>query len=109
MALAWSEFGRRGADRIGFVERVPALRDLFGQRWYIDRGYRWLLDHVLYDVFSRFCARNDQKVIDGAVDGLATVTAAAGGRVSRLHGATVQQRLMVVFASIVFLAFYFFV
>ena len=32
---------------VGFVERVPALRDLFGQRWYIDRVYRWLLDHVL--------------------------------------------------------------
>jgi NADH-quinone oxidoreductase subunit L len=109
VALAWSEFGRRGATQVGFVERVPALRDLFGQRWYIDRGYRWLLDHVLYNGFSRFCARNDQKVIDGAVDGLATVTAAAGGRVSRLHGATVQHRLMVVFASIVFLAFYFFV
>ena len=61
-------------------------------------------------MFSRFCARNDQKVIDGAVDGLATVTAAAGGRVSLLHsGPWCSHRLMVVFASIVFLAFYFFV
>jgi NADH-quinone oxidoreductase subunit L len=109
VALAWKEFGRRGAAQVGFVERVPALRELFSQRWYIDRVYRWLLDHVLYNGFSRFCARNDQKVIDGAVDGLAAATSAAGERVSRLHGATVQHRLMVVFASIVFLAFYFFV
>jgi NADH-quinone oxidoreductase subunit L len=109
VALAWSEFGRRGAAQVGFVERVPALRELFANRWYIDRAYRWLLDHVVYDVFSRLCARNDQKVIDGAVDGLAESTAAAGGRMSLLHTGMVQYRLMVVFVSLVCLAFYFFV
>jgi NADH-quinone oxidoreductase subunit L len=109
VALAWTEFGRRGAAQIGFVERVPAVRDLFAERWYIDRIYRWLLDRVVYNVFSRLCARNDQKVIDGAVDGLAGSTAAAGGRMSLLHTGMVQYRLMVVFVSLVFLAIYFFV
>jgi NADH-quinone oxidoreductase subunit L len=109
VALAWAEFGRAGADRVGFVERLPALRELFAQRWYLDRIYRWLLDHVLYGVFSRLCARSDQKVIDGAVDGLAVATGAAGGGMSRLHGAMVQSRLTAIFAAIVFLAFYFFV
>jgi NADH-quinone oxidoreductase subunit L len=109
VALAWAEFGRHCAARVGFVERVPALGELFAQRWYIDRAYRWLLDHVLYGIFSRFCARNDQKVIDGAVDGLAVAAGAAGGRMSRLHGAMLQSRLTAIFAAIVFLAFYFFV
>jgi NADH-quinone oxidoreductase subunit L len=106
---AWIEFGRRGAAQIGFVERSAPLLALFSNRWYIDRAYRWLLDQVVYRVFSRLCARNDQKIIDGAVDGLGHATAAAGGLMSILHTGMVQYRLIVVFASLLFLAIYFFV
>ena len=107
--LAWFEFGRPGAEQIGFVERVAPLHALFSDRWYIDRAYRWLLDQIVYRMFSRLCARNDQKVIDGAVDGLGQATAAAGGLMSVLHTGMVQYRLIVVFVSIVFMAIYFFV
>jgi NADH:ubiquinone oxidoreductase subunit 5 (subunit L)/multisubunit Na+/H+ antiporter MnhA subunit len=107
--LAWFEFGRRGAEQIGFVERVAPLHALFSDRWYIDRAYRWLLDNIVYKVFSSLCARNDQKVIDGAVDGLGQATAAAGGLMSVLHTGMLQYRLMVVFVSIVFMAIYFFI
>jgi NADH-quinone oxidoreductase subunit L len=107
--LAWLEFGRRGAAQVGFVDRIEPLHALFSNRWYIDRAYRWLLDHVVYRVFSRLCARNDQKVIDGAVDGLGHATAAAGGLMSILHTGMVQYRLIVVFVSILFMAIYFFV
>jgi len=79
------------------------------RRWYIDRAYRWLLDTIVYKVFSSLCARNDQKVIDGAVDGLGQATAAAGGLMSVLHTGMLQYRLMVVFVSIVFMAIYFFI
>jgi NADH-quinone oxidoreductase subunit L len=105
--LAWFEFGRRGAEQIGFVERLAPLNALFSDRWYLDRFYRWLLDRIVYRVFSRLCARNDQKVIDGAVDGLGRATAAAGGLMSVLHTGMVQYRLLVVFVSLVFLALYF--
>ncbi len=107
--LAWFEFGRPGAEQIGFVERVAPLHALFSDRWYIDRAYRWLLDNIVYKVFSSLCARNDQKVIDGAVDGLGQATATAGGLMSVLHTGMVQFRLIVVFVSIVFMAIYFFV
>jgi len=107
--LAWFEFGRRGAAQVGFVERIAPLHALFRNRWYIDRAYRWLLDHVVYRVFSRLCARNDQKVIDGAVDGLGRATAGAGGLMSILHTGMVQYRLIVVFVSVAFMALYFFV
>jgi NADH-quinone oxidoreductase subunit L len=107
--MAWFEFGRRGAPQIGFVERSAFLLALFSNRWYIDRAYRWLLDRVVYRVFSRLCARNDQKIIDGAVDGLGHATAAAGGLMSILHTGMVQYRLIVVFASLLFTAIYFFV
>lgn len=109
IGLAWLEFGRRGAAQIGFVERVAPLQAFFSERWYIDRAYRWLLDRIVYRVFSRLCARNDQKVIDGAVDGLGHATAAAGGLMSILHTGMVQYRLVVVFVSIVFMAIYCFV
>jgi NADH-quinone oxidoreductase subunit L len=107
--LAWFEFGRRGAAQIGFVERVAPLHALFSERWYIDRAYRWLLDHVVYRVLSRMCAGSDRKVIDGAVDGLGQATASAGGIMSILHTGMVQYRLIVVFVAIVGLAIYFFV
>jgi NADH-quinone oxidoreductase subunit L len=107
--LAWIEFGRRGAEQVGFVEKIGPLHALFSNRWYIDRAYRWLLDHIVYRLFSRLCARNDQKVIDGAVDGLGQAAAAGGGRLSILHTGMVQYRLMVVFVSIVCMAIYFFI
>jgi len=107
--LAWFEFGRRGSEQIGFVERIAPLRALFEDRWYIDRAYRWLLDHVVYRLFSRLCARNDQKVIDGAVDGLGKAIALGGGRMSILHTGMVQYRLIVAFVAIGLMLVYFFV
>jgi NADH-quinone oxidoreductase subunit L len=106
---AWLEFGRRGAAQVGFVERMAPLHALFSNRWYMDRAYRRLLDRVVYRVFSGLCARNDQKVIDGAVDGLGRTAASAGGLMSILHTGMVQYRLIVVFVSILFMAIYFFV
>ena len=107
IVIAWIEFGRRGAEQIGFVERMAPAQALFSNRWYIDHAYRWLLDHIVYRVFSRLCTRNDQKIIDGAVDGLGDATAAAGGLMSTLHTGMLQYRLLVVFVSIVSLAIYF--
>jgi NADH-quinone oxidoreductase subunit L len=107
--LAWIEFGRRGAGQIGFVERVAPLHALFSERWYIDRAYRWLLDQIVYRLLSRLCARNDQKVIDGAVDGLGRAIAAGGGRMSILHTGMVQYRLIVLFVIIALMAVYFFI
>jgi len=107
--LAWVEFGRRGAEQVGFVEKIAPLHALFSNRWYIDRAYRWLLDQVVYRLFSRLCARNDQKVIDRAVDGLGRVVAAGGSRMSILHTGMVQYRLIVVFVSIALMAVYFFI
>jgi NADH-quinone oxidoreductase subunit L len=106
-ALAWVEFGRRSAEQIGFIERVRPVHALFSNRWYIDRIYRRLLDAVVYGVFSKLCAQNDRKVIDGAVDGLGGITAAVGGRIAALHAAMVQYRLLAVFASIALLILYF--
>jgi NADH-quinone oxidoreductase subunit L len=107
IGLAWLEFGRRGAPRIGFVERLPALAEFFGQRWYLDHLYRFLLDKLVYRGISRLFTWNDKRVIDGAVDGLGLSTIGLGGLIARLHTGMIQYRLMVMFAVVVGLILYF--
>lgn len=108
VVLAWIEYGRRGAARIGFVEKIAPLHNLFAERWYIDRFYRRFLDVFIYGVVSRGFANNDNKVIDGGIDGLSKATVATGRFTSRLHLGMIQYRLLTIFVVIVLLALYFF-
>ena len=106
--VVWVEFGRRGARQVGFVERMPRLNALFSERWYLDRFYRWMLDRVVYGIFSFVCTQNDQQVIDGGIHGLSRGMVQGGGFVSWLHTGMVQYKLMVIFMVLVLLALYFF-
>ena len=106
--LAWLEYGRRGAARIGFVEKIAPLNNLFAERWYIDHFYRRFLDLFIYGIVSRGFYNNDNKVIDGGIDGLGKGTVATGRITSLLHQGMIQYRLLTVFVVIVLLALYFF-
>jgi len=108
VVLAWIEYGRRGASRIGFVEKITPLHNLFAERWYIDRFYRRFLDVFIYGVVSRGFANNDNKVIDGAIDGLSKGTVATGRLTSLLHLGMIQYRLLTIFVVLVLLGIYFF-
>ena len=108
IALAWLEFGRRGALQVGFVERIPALKRLFAQRWYIDWFYRRFLDIVIYKGLSNLFTLNDNRVIDGGIDGLGKGTIETGRFVSLLHSGMVQYRLLAIFIVLVLLTAYFF-
>jgi NADH-quinone oxidoreductase subunit L len=107
--LAWLEFGRRGVAQVGFVERLPALRALFANRWYLDHLYRYLLDYVIYGTFSNLFTRNDRRVIDGAIDGMCRATIGSGRLLAFVQSSMLQYNLMVMFASLalVALGFYF--
>jgi NADH-quinone oxidoreductase subunit L len=107
IGLAWLEFGRRGSEQIGFVERLPALNNLFSQRWYMDRFYRRFLDTIIYNGFSRLFTFNDNNVIDGGIDGLSKGTVESGRFVSYLHTGMVQYRLLAIFIILVLLMVYF--
>ncbi len=109
LGLAWFEFGRRRASRMGFVERSAFWRTLFAERWYIDRFYRALVDRVIDRGLARLCAGSDRHIIDEAVDGLGRGTVASGKAVSGLHRIMIQHRLGTMFAVIIFLALYFFI
>jgi NADH-quinone oxidoreductase subunit L len=108
LALAWLEYGRRDAARVGFVEKIAPLNNLFAERWYIDRFYRRFLDVFIYGVVSRGFTNNDNKVIDGGIDGLCKGTIAGGRFTSWLHLGMIQYRLLTIFVVVVLLALYFF-
>jgi len=107
VGLAWVEFGRRRAAQKGFVEYIPALKALFVQRWYLDRLYRFLLDNVVYKGLARFCAENDQKVIDAGLDRLAEGTVTSGRLLHGLHAGMIQYKLLTIYVVLVLLAVYF--
>jgi len=106
VGLAWLEFGRSSAARIGFVERLPSLGRFFEQRWYLDHLYRLLLDRVVYRGFSALCSAGDRKAIDGFIHGVSHETVKSGGRLALLHGAMIQYRLLVLFAVVALLGAY---
>ena len=98
---AWFEFGRKKARQIGWVERIPLLADLFGQRWYLDRLYRYLLDTLVYRGISRLFTANDRRVIDGALDGLGRSTIGLGRVIDWVHSGMIQYRLMIMVAAVI--------
>ncbi|MEJ2155129.1 MAG: NADH-quinone oxidoreductase subunit L [Desulfobacteraceae bacterium] len=107
IGIAWLEFGRKQARQVGFVEKLPAVAALFGNRWYLDHLYRYLLDKWVYGGVSRLFAWNDRRVIDGAVDGTGQSVIGLGTLLARLHTGLIQYRLMVLFAVMALLILYF--
>jgi NADH-quinone oxidoreductase subunit L len=108
VGLAWAEFGRRGARQVGFVERIPVLYRLFSERWYLDHFYRLLVDRVIDRGIATLFFENDNKVIDGSIDGMCQGTVAMGRLLAFLNSAMIQYRLLATFAVLVLLSLYLF-
>jgi NADH-quinone oxidoreductase subunit L len=106
-ALAWLEFGRGGAKQIGFVEKIPPLYRLFAERWYIDHFYGLFVNLVVDRGISALCYRNDNKIIDGTIDGLGRATIGSGRIAAFLQSGMIQYRLLIIFAVMVLLSIYF--
>jgi NADH-quinone oxidoreductase subunit L len=106
VALAWMDWGRKGCKRVGFLHAVPGLEELFRNKWYFDDMYRWLLDNVIYGIFSRACIMHDRRVIDGGVDGVVGVTVGGGRVLSFIQFGLVQYNFIIVFTVVGGLALY---
>jgi NADH-quinone oxidoreductase subunit L len=104
IALAWYEFGRRGATRIGFVERVPALARFFADNWYLDRLYRVTVIRWA-TALSRAAHWNDETIVNGATDGVANGTVGGGRILALVQNGYVQAYLAVAAVLIALLAF----
>jgi len=107
VGMAWFEFGRRAATQIGFVERIPPLRDLFAQNWYLDHLYRKLVDIVIDGIFSRGCSKNEDKIINEGIDGFCKFTLGSGRFFSLLQSGKLRYNLIVMFAALALVALYF--
>jgi NADH-quinone oxidoreductase subunit L len=101
--LAWVEFGRAGAVRFGFAERVPALRSFFGDNWYLDRLYNATIVRLAV-ALSRLARWNEHTVLDGASDGFASGTVGSGRVLARLQAGWVQMYLAVLLTLVAGLA-----
>lgn len=99
--VAWLEFGRRGAARKGFVERVPALERLFVERWYLDHVYRWFVKSVVDGFFARLSARNERRVIDETIDRVCGFTLRSGRMSTFLQSGILRHNLILMFAAFI--------
>ena len=107
VGVAWFEFGRRAAPQIGFVEKLPALSELFAQRWYLDHGYRRFVDTVIDGFLSKQCTKNEDRVINDSIDGLCDFTLDSGHLLSFLQSGKLRYNLIVMFAALALVALYF--
>jgi NADH-quinone oxidoreductase subunit L len=107
LGLAWFEFGRRASPQIGFVERIPFVRDLFAQRWYLDHAYRKLVDLIIDRGLARGCTRNEDKVINEGIDGFSHFTVDTAHLLSLLQSGKLRYNLIVMFGALALVAFYF--
>jgi len=109
VGVAWFEFGRRAALQVGFVERMPLLKDLFAQRWYLDHVYRRFVDIVIDGFFSKACTKNEDRVINKSIDELSHFTLDSGDLLSFLQSGKLRYNLIVMFAALGLVALYFLV
>ncbi|RJR33435.1 MAG: NADH-quinone oxidoreductase subunit L [Desulfobacteraceae bacterium] len=105
--LSWLEFGRRGAAQVGFVERIPALRDLFGNRWYLDHVYSWVVKILVDGFLARLSARNESRVIDRSIDRFSRLTLECGRVTTFLQSGILRHNVVLLFAAILIVTLYF--
>jgi NADH-quinone oxidoreductase subunit L len=95
IALAWFEYGRKGASRKGFLSYFPAIWKLFDYRWFIDIFYRKSLDTFVYGGLTSLFTKNDRRVIDGGIDGICFFTEGSGRLFSFLQSGMLQYNLLI--------------
>jgi NADH-quinone oxidoreductase subunit L len=95
IALAFFEFGRKGASRKGFLSYVPAIWKLFDRRWFLDIFYRKGLDTFVYGGLTNLFTKNDRRVIDGGIDGICFFTEGSGRLLSFLQSGMLQYNLLI--------------
>ena len=107
VGIAWFDFGRRTALQVGFVEKLPVLRELFAQRWYLDHLYRRFVDIIIDGFFSKVCTKNEDKVINNGIDVFCDFTLDSGHLLSFLQSGKLRYNLIVMIAALALVALYF--
>ena len=70
IAVAWLDFGRAGAARLGFIRHAPPLEALFRNKWFVDAFYAAVVARATEAVAS-LLARVETHGLDEGFDRLA--------------------------------------
>ncbi|HMQ21000.1 MAG TPA: NADH-quinone oxidoreductase subunit L [Planctomycetota bacterium] len=89
VALAWFDYGRKGAKQVGFVAMVPGLEKLFAKRWYLDEVYYYLFV-IPALALAQFCFGAEQQGFDKSADVVGAGVIASGNSVARSHNGRLQ-------------------
>lgn len=89
VAMAWWDFGRKGAPQTGFLSRVPPIKSLFENKWYLDALYSRVFVGVA-QATAGLLFGVENRGFDRGADGIAQGTVAAGGAASRSHTGRMQ-------------------
>ena len=83
---------------------MPALARFFGDNWYLDRLYRVTIIRWA-TALSRAAHWNDEKVVNGATDGVATGTVGGGRLLALVQSGYVQVYVAVAVGLVAVLAY----
>lgn len=89
VTIAWLNFGRRNARRVGFISAVPLLQTLFVNQWYIDAFYRTVMIRIAVTAAAAF-HWIEVRILDGGFDHIADSILVWGRRSTRLQSGWVQ-------------------
>ena len=87
--LAWVDFGRQTAARIGFIARLPAAEKLFANGWYVDAFYHAVVVRTTLLIATILHAA-ESKFLDGTFDRFGLGILGIGSGSARLQNGWVQ-------------------
>lgn len=87
-----------------FTAAFGAFHRLAVRKFYIDEAYHFITQKVLFNLVARPAAWIDRNIIDGAVNGIASVTASTSQRIKGLQSGRIQDYALYFFVGVAGLA-----
>jgi NADH-quinone oxidoreductase subunit L len=106
IGLAYLMYSRETVSAAAVTRAVEPLYRLPANKYYLDDLYQAFVDNVVI-AFSRFLAFVvDQRIIDGAVNGIGYLAVAISATVRQVQTGRVQSYAMAVFAGLAVISFF---
>ena len=102
LAFAWARWGRGESWPQRIADSVKGLEPAVEHKWYVDSAYNAWIVLPLRRLSEWFASVFDQKIIDGAVNGIASGSLRLGERVRYLEtGAIPNYALSILLGAVV--------
>ncbi|UWG96329.1 NADH-quinone oxidoreductase subunit L [Dehalobacter sp. DCM] len=102
MGTAYMFYHKKAFSAETVAKKIPFLYKLSYNKYFIDEFYLWVIRHII-DAFGRILWWIDMYIVDGIVDGLASLTRGAGDAARRLNTGNLQHYAMVFFVGVIVL------